>query len=162
MDDGNGEAADNGVAADVAELARAISTSTFTGELCKDASAQFEDAAHQIPELCWDVVFEQKCVVTHASGMAIPPWLVRAHAVYDDGSIWTHRGFNHLQLLKPLLALSRRSEALVNILEQVRAQAADDDISVEDWLITFAPDCDSDDTIKLLTAELNATTTDND
>jgi hypothetical protein len=33
MTDGNGEAADNGVAADVAELASAIPTTTFTGEL---------------------------------------------------------------------------------------------------------------------------------
>lgn len=146
----------------VAELASAISTTTFTGELCKDASAQFETTAHQIPELCWDVVLEMKCVVTHASGMESPPWLVRAHAVYEDGSIWTHRGFDHLQPLKPLLALSSRSKTLVNILEEVEAQAADDDISVEDWLITFAPDCDSDDTIKLVIAELNATTTDND
>jgi hypothetical protein len=162
MTNGNGEAADNGVVADVAELASAISTTTFTGELCKDASAQFEDEAHQILELCWNVVFEKKCVVTHASGMASPPWFVWVHAVYKDGSIWMHHGFNHLQPLKPLLALSRRSEALVNILKEVRAQAADDDITVEDWLITFAPDCDSDDTIKLLIAELNATTTDND
>ena len=57
MTDDNGEAADNGVAADVAELARAISITTFAGDLCKDASAHFEDEDHQIPELCWDVFF---------------------------------------------------------------------------------------------------------
>jgi hypothetical protein len=73
MTDGNGEAADNGVTADVAKLASAVSAITFAGELCKDPSANFEDEAHQIPELCWDVFFEKKRVVTHASGMASLP-----------------------------------------------------------------------------------------
>ena len=52
MTDGIGEAVDNSVAADAAELASENSTATFAGDLCKYHSAKFEDTAHQIPEFC--------------------------------------------------------------------------------------------------------------